>query len=79
MIKIKKIFVILFLFLSLANVNSKAEIATTIDIQGNERISSETIIVFGDITKDKDYTAADINNLIKKLYDTSFFSIFQSI
>jgi outer membrane protein insertion porin family len=74
MAKIKKIFITFLLFLSLATVNSNAEIATTIDIQGNERISSETIIVFGDITKDKDYTATDINNLIKKLYDTSFFS-----
>jgi outer membrane protein insertion porin family len=74
MTKIKKIFITFFLFLSLADTNSNAEIATTIDIQGNERISNETIIVYGDITKDKDYTASDINNLIKKLYDTSFFS-----
>ena len=43
-------------------------------INGNERISSETIIVFGDILIGKDYKSSDVNQLIKKLFDTSFFS-----
>jgi len=45
-----------------------------VEIQGNERISKETIIVFGDVQMGKDYTSSDVNSLIKKLYKTSFFS-----
>ena len=45
-----------------------------VEVNGNQRISTETIIIFGDITVDKDYSPNDINILIKKLYDTTFFS-----
>ena len=45
-----------------------------VEIKGNERISLETIVIFGDIAIDKDYESSDINLLIKKLYETTFFS-----
>jgi outer membrane protein insertion porin family len=45
-----------------------------VEIQGNERISSETIMIFGDILIGKDYDTSDISLLIKKLYETTFFS-----
>ena len=41
---------------------------------GNERITAETIVIFGDIIIGKNYESQDINTLIKKLYDTNFFS-----
>ena len=44
-----------------------------ITIQGNKSISNETIKVFGDVKKG-DYSERDINLLIKKLYETGFFS-----
>ena len=74
MIKIKKIFLVFALFFIVFGSVSKAEIVKKIDIKGNDRVSSETIVIFGDIFLGEDYTYSDINILIKKLYDTSFFS-----
>jgi len=74
MIKIKKIFLVFALFFIVFGSVSKAEIVKKIDIKGNDRVSSETIVIFGDIFLGEDYTSSDINILIKKLYDTSFFS-----
>ena len=71
---IKKLFVVILIFFNFTIVSSFAEVINKIDVKGNKRISAETIIVFGDISKGKDYKASDINFLIKKLYDTSFFS-----
>jgi len=70
----KKIYIFTFLFFVFLNANSQAEIVNKIDIQGNERISPETIIIFGDIAIGKNYEESDISLLIKKLYDTSYFS-----
>ena len=65
---------VLFFFILFVNGNSFSEVVQKIEIKGNERISQETIIVFGDISLGKDYSISDVNSLIKKLYDTSFFS-----
>ena len=54
--------------------NLKADVLKKIEISGNSRISSETIKVYGDIELNKDYSNDDINIIIKKLYDTKFFS-----
>ena len=51
-----------------------AEILKKVEIQGNSRISSETIKVYGEIELNKDYSNDDINSIIKKLYNTKFFS-----
>ena len=53
---------------------SYSEVVNKIDVIGNERISLETIVVFGDVALGKDYEASDVNLLIKKLYETTFFS-----
>ncbi len=53
---------------------SKAEILNKVIIEGNERISDETLIVYGEIVKNKNYSQDDIDNIIKNLYDTKFFS-----
>ena len=45
-----------------------------IEVKGNNRVSKETIIVYGDISLGKNYETKDVNDLIKKLYDTTFFS-----
>ena len=54
---------------------SYAEIVKELKIEGNNRISKETIIVFGDIQISEDYNNQKINDLIKKLYETNFFLI----
>ena len=56
------------------NANSYSEIVNKIEVIGNERISTETIAIFGDVSLGKDYDASDVNLLIKKLYETTFFS-----
>ena len=70
----KKIFVSIVLFITFLNVNSYSEVVDKIEIKGNERISNETIIIFGDIAIGKNYEKSDVNSLIKKLYETTFFS-----
>ena len=51
-----------------------AEILKKVEIEGNSRISLETIKVYGDIELNKDYSSDDIDGIIKKLYNTKFFS-----
>jgi len=70
----KKIFILTILFFTIINSNSYSEVVNKIEVKGNERISSETIVVFGDISVGKNYEPSDVNILIKKLYDTTFFS-----
>ena len=69
----KTFFLSLFILISYTSF-LKAEKVNEIIISGNERISDETLIVYGEISKNKDYTQEGINNIIKKLYDTKFFS-----
>ena len=42
-------------------------------MQGNKRISTETIKVYGDITLGNDYSNLEINKVLKNLYNTNFF------
>ena len=70
----KKIFFVFILLFLVFSVKSYSEIVTKVEVKGNERISSETIVIFGDITIGKNYESSDINLLIKKLYETTFFS-----
>ena len=74
MMNFKKIFFTIVFFLFVFCVNSYSEIVNKVEVKGNERISLETIVIFGDITKGKNYESSDINLLIKKLYETGFFS-----
>jgi len=67
MLKIYITLFVLFFF------NLSAEIAQKLEVKGNSRISVETIKVYGDITIGKDYSAFDINKILKNLYDTDFF------
>ena len=74
MINLKKLFISIILFFIFLSAHSHSEVVKKIEIKGNERISAETIAIFGDISVGKNYEISDINSLIKKLYDTTFFS-----
>ena len=65
----KLLFTILFLYC----LQARAEVVKKIDIEGNSRISDETIKVYGDIILNKDYSQSDTNLILKKLYETDFF------
>ena len=58
-----KIFIISFVLFISFYLKSYAEIVKTVKVQGNERVSKETIIIYGDIKIGADYEAADINLL----------------
>ena len=51
-----------------------AEVIKDIKISGNKRITDESILVLGDISKNKDFNEKNLNTSLKKLYDTNFFS-----
>ena len=63
--------IVIFLFLTL---NSKSEIVKNIEITGNKRISKETILVLANIKIDQEFTDISLNNALKELYQTDFFS-----
>ncbi len=68
--KYLKIYIFLFIF----NFSSlHAEIVNKIIIDGNLRISDETVKIYGEIAKGKDYQEKDINLIINNLYSTEFF------
>ena len=51
----------------------KAEKIKEIKIEGNKRVSENTIILYGKIDKEKDYSENDLNKIIENLYSTDFF------
>ena len=69
----KKIFKLLLLIIFICNI-SYAEIINDIKIFGNKRISNETVLVLGEISKGQDFDDNSLNNTLKKLYQTNFFS-----
>ena len=52
---------------------SYSEIIKNIEIEGNKRITKESIILFGDIKLNENVDSDEINLIIKKLYETNFF------
>ena len=73
---IKKIYlsiVSLFIFFFIQFLNVNAEIIKNIKVEGNERISDQTIKMFADIQIDQNINEENINLIIKKLYETNFF------
>ncbi len=51
----------------------KAETVNKIIIDGNKRVSNETIKLYGQIEINKDYKEKDLNLILKNLYETNFF------
>ena len=68
-------FVLKFLLIiSFYFTNVFADQIKDIKISGNKRISEQTILVLGQIKKDTNYNNEDLNNSLKSLYETNFFS-----
>ena len=62
--------IILSIFLTLSSYSKNYE---KIIINGNERISNETILVFSEISEDKSLNENSINDILKKLYKSGYF------
>ena len=67
----KYILLILLSFFSFSHLH--AEVVNKIEINGNSRISKETIKIYGNIISGKNYTESDLNKILKNLYATDFF------
>ena len=67
----KKILIIIYLLLFTNTLS--AEIIKKIEIEGNERVSEETIKVYGGISINQEIDNLKINEIIKNLYSTNFF------
>ena len=61
---------ILFFFLIFSSYAKNYE---KIIINGNDRISNETILVFSEIFEDQSLNENSINNILKKLYKSGYF------
>ena len=67
-----KYFLIL-LFLINISIKANAEIIKKIEIDGNSKISVETMKVFANFNIGDDMSNSQLNNLVKDLYETNFF------
>ena len=65
--------ILIFLLLGFFSISLKAEVVKDIKISGNKRVSDETIKIYGDIVKNKDYSENDVNKILRNLYSTNFF------
>ena len=65
-----KILIILFLFVN----SSWSENFDNVLITGNDRISNETILVFSELPDNNFLDENSLNNILKKLYNSGFFS-----
>ena len=67
---------ILFLFFFLIFWStSKAETINKIIVEGNQRISTETIKMFSGVSINNDLSENDLNKILKNLYNTNFFDL----
>ena len=66
--------IIIFFYLTFTSI-LRAEVIEKIDIQGNKRISSETIRMFAAVSAGDDLSENSINEILKKLYNTNFFDL----
>jgi len=70
---LKFFFQIFIFFFLLLTPSSYAEEFDDILINGNERISNETIMVFSELSNEKSLDENSINAILKRLYESGFF------
>ena len=69
----KKIFFYIFIFLYFSFTNAISEVYDEIKVNGNDRISPETVIMFSGLKIDENIDIEQLNNSIKNLYKTDYF------
>ena len=70
MTRIIKVLIIFFIFSGVSIAN---EAVNKIIINGNQRISDETIKIYGEIDLKKNINENEVNKILKNLYSTNFF------
>ena len=66
-------FIIISLFFIFTTISSYSEIVKSVKINGNKRVSAETINIYGEIKINSEYSEKDINKILNNLYSTNFF------
>ena len=72
---IYKIYLLFVFFFFISTFALKAEVINKINIEGNQRISTETIRMFSGISVGDDLSENDLNKILKELYETNFFDL----
>ena len=67
------IYTFLLIFILIPNI-SNAEIVNSIKVEGNNRVSSDTIIMFSEIKLGEKFTSNESNRVLKNIYESNFFS-----
>ena len=70
-----KINIILIFIYLLLSTSLRSEIIDEINVEGNQRISKDTIIMFADVSIKDELSDKDLNEILKKLYNTNFFDL----
>ena len=68
----KIIFKLLIIFI-LIGLPAHSAILKKIEVNGNQRVSSETIKIFSEVKINTDLDSNSLNEILKKLYSTNFF------
>ena len=66
-------FLAILVFILFNSSFSNAEVVKNLTIEGNNRISDETIKLYGEIELNKEYKDKDLDNILQQLYKTEFF------
>ena len=69
---IKKLFSTVLLFTSFLIFNVSAEVVKKLEVNGNTRVSAETIKIYGKIKLNENYTEKEINDVLQNLNSTNF-------
>ena len=67
----RKFLIILFFLFFFSGV--RAEIVENVIVEGNKRISDETIKIYGEVELNKNFTESEINKVLTNLNSTNFF------
>ena len=68
----RKLFIIVLIYFFYSSTIT-AEVVKKIDISGNNRVSEETIKIYGGIKINEDYSEQDLNRILNDLFSTNFF------
>ena len=72
-IKIHYILIVLFTYIFIFINSANAKKYSEINVVGNERLTIETIVMFSGLNLDNDINDQDLNQAIKKLFQTNYF------
>ena len=72
--RFRLIVISLFIFVLSIN-NLKAETVNKIIVEGNNRVSPETVIMFSGVSVNDDLSENNLNQVLKQLYGSNFFEL----